>query len=165
MTKTNDAVKITHRRYLKNHPERQEQLREISLNAEVAEQIYGARKQAGLTQQQLADLIGTKQSVIARLEDADYEGHSLSMLQRIAEVLGQKIEIKMVPMVPSVAEEEPTRKSIWIYTVLPLIEVAKDNHSINSFCNTFVSEYQSIFSHSNYQLDPTMSTEYLTSYK
>jgi transcriptional regulator with XRE-family HTH domain len=162
MTKTNDAVKIIHRRYLKNHPERQEQLREISLNAEVAELIYGARKQADLTQQQLADLIGTKQSVIARLEDADYEGHSLSMLQRIAEALGQKIEIRMVP---SVSEKEPTRESIRIYPVLPLIELAKDNHSTNSFCNTSVSEYQSIFSHSNYQLDPTMSTEYLTSYK
>jgi predicted transcriptional regulator len=61
--------------------------------------IYTARKQAGLTQQQLADLIQTKQSVIARLEDADYEDHSLSMLQRVGEALGQRIEIKMVPVV------------------------------------------------------------------
>ena len=97
MAKTNDAVEIINRRYIKNDPTRQDLLREISLNAKVAQLIYTARKQAGLTQQQLADLIETKQSVIARLEDADYEGHSLSMLQRIGEALGQQIEINLVP--------------------------------------------------------------------
>lgn len=99
MSKTNDAVKIINNRYIKNDPAIQDLLREASLNAKVAQLIYTARKQAGLTQQQLADLIQTKQSVIARLEDADYEGHSLSMLQRIGEALGQRIEIKMVPVV------------------------------------------------------------------
>jgi ribosome-binding protein aMBF1 (putative translation factor) len=97
MSKTNDAVEIINRRYIKNEPVLQDLLREASLNAKVAQLIYIARKQAELTQQQLADLIQTKQSVIARLEDADYEGHSLSMLQRIGEALGQRIEIKMVP--------------------------------------------------------------------
>jgi ribosome-binding protein aMBF1 (putative translation factor) len=97
MTKTNDAVDIINRRYLNHDLARQDLLREISLNAKVAQLIYAARKEAGLTQQQLADLIQTKQSVIARLEDADYEGHSLSMLQRIGEALGQRIEINLVP--------------------------------------------------------------------
>jgi ribosome-binding protein aMBF1 (putative translation factor) len=97
MSKTNDAVKIINDRYIKNDPAIQDLLREASLNAKVAQLIYTARKKAGLTQQQLVDLIQTKQSVIARLEDADYEGHSLSMLQRIGEALGQRIEIKMVP--------------------------------------------------------------------
>ena len=60
--------------------------------------IYEARNRAALTQQQLADLVGTKQSVIARLEDADYEGHSLTMLQRIAAALHQKLEIHLVPV-------------------------------------------------------------------
>src|ERR1035438_3988975 len=36
-------------------------------------------------------------SVVCRLEDADYEGHSLAMLRRIAEVLGKRIEIRFVP--------------------------------------------------------------------
>ncbi len=98
MTKTNDAIDIINRRYLNHDPARQDLLREISLNAKVAQLIYAARKEAGLTQQQLADLIQTKQSVIARLEDADYEGHSLSMLQRIGEALGQRIEINLVPI-------------------------------------------------------------------
>ena len=58
--------------------------------------IYQARTEAGLTQADLAKLVGTAQPNIARLEDADYEGHSLSMLQRIAEALGKRIEIQMV---------------------------------------------------------------------
>src|SRR5438128_771059 len=69
---------------------------EEMLNAEVARLIYDARSAAGLTQEELADRIGTKQPVIARLEDADYDGHSLSMLQRIASALDQKIELRFV---------------------------------------------------------------------
>ena len=59
--------------------------------------IYEARTKAGLTQQQLAELVGTKQPVIARLEVADYEGHSLSMLQRVASALNQRLEMHLVP--------------------------------------------------------------------
>jgi ribosome-binding protein aMBF1 (putative translation factor) len=105
MAKTNDAVKIINHRYIKNDPALQDLLREASLNAKVAQLIYTARKQSGLTQQQLADLIQTKQSVIARLEDADYEGHSLSMLQRIGDALGQRIEISMVSNTPRSCSE------------------------------------------------------------
>ena len=71
---------------------------EESLNAEVAAMIYAARTTAGLTQTALAELIGTKQSVIARLEDADYNGHSLGMLQRIATALNQRIEVRFSPV-------------------------------------------------------------------
>ena len=67
------------------------------LNSQVARVIYDARTRAKLTQQQLAELAGTTQPVIARLEDADYAGHSLRMLRRIAEALGQRIEIRFVP--------------------------------------------------------------------
>jgi transcriptional regulator with XRE-family HTH domain len=73
-------------------------VRETSLNARVAQMIYAARTQVGLTQQQLAELIGTQQSVIARLEDADYEGHSLSMLQQIAQELNQRVKIQLTLM-------------------------------------------------------------------
>ena len=71
---------------------------EETVNAEVARLIYKARKMAGLTQTELAKLIGSKQPVIARLEDADYEGHSLTMLQRIAIALNQRVEINFVPV-------------------------------------------------------------------
>jgi ribosome-binding protein aMBF1 (putative translation factor) len=96
MTKTNDALKII-RRSIGDDLELQEMVKEASINAQVSLIIYDVRKQAGLTQRQLADLIGTTQSVIARLEDADYDGHSLSMLARIAAALDRKLEIKMLP--------------------------------------------------------------------
>ncbi len=77
--------------------ELREMIAQEALNARVARMIYEARTRAGLTQAQLAELIDSKQPVIARLEDADYEGHSLSMLQRIAEALGHRLEVSFVP--------------------------------------------------------------------
>jgi hypothetical protein len=41
---------------------------------------------------------GTTASVICRLESADYEGHSLAMLNRIAAGLKQRVEIRFVPV-------------------------------------------------------------------
>lgn len=70
---------------------------EKAINAQVTRMICEARTQAGLTRQELADVVGTKQPVIARLEDAAYDGHSLSMLQRIAAALHQRLEIHLVP--------------------------------------------------------------------
>ena len=96
MKKTSNALTIINN-MMKDDPELQAMVKESSLNARVAQIIYDARKDANFTQQQLADLIGTTQSVIARLEDADYDGHSLSMLSRIAAVLNQRLEIKMLP--------------------------------------------------------------------
>lgn len=49
---------------------------------EIAQMIYDARTAARLTQRKLAELIGSKQPVISQLENADYEGHSLIMLER-----------------------------------------------------------------------------------
>ena len=70
---------------------------EQKLNVRVAEMIYAAREDAGLSQAELAKLIGTTQSVISKLEDADYEGHSLSMLKRIGGALHQRLEVRFVP--------------------------------------------------------------------
>ena len=63
------------------------------LNAKVAQMIYDARTAAQLTQKQLAERIGTTQSVIARLEDSDYEGHSLTMLARVAHALDLHLQV------------------------------------------------------------------------
>jgi len=51
------------------------------------------REDAGLTQTELARKVGTAQSVIARLEDAEYTGHSLTMLERIAAVCGVALKL------------------------------------------------------------------------
>jgi ribosome-binding protein aMBF1 (putative translation factor) len=80
---------------------------EARINLQVAQMIYDARTRAGLSQRQLADLVGSKQPVIARLEDADYEGHSLTMLQRIAAALNQRLEVKFVPRKTTVKRLQP----------------------------------------------------------
>ena len=46
----------------------------------------------------LPKLVGTTASVICRLEDADYEGHSLAMLNRIAAALDKRVEIRFLPI-------------------------------------------------------------------
>ncbi len=74
----------------------QAMLAEERSNAAVGRQIHELRTARGLTQKQLADLIGTKQPVIARLEDADYQGHSLAMLYRIAAALGCLVAVRFV---------------------------------------------------------------------
>ena len=95
--KTTDAVEILHKRYYEGKPERLASLEKERLNAKVARAIYDLRTRADLNQRQLAKLVGTTASVICRLEDADYGGHSLSMLQRIAAALNNRLEISFVP--------------------------------------------------------------------
>ena len=95
--KTRDGLAILHRRYYQGHPERIAALEEERVNAQTAREIYQLRQSAGLTQRDLARLVGTTASVICRLEDADYEGHSLAMLRRIAAALNRRVEIRFVP--------------------------------------------------------------------
>ena len=64
-------------------------LRQIDLALLVREM----REHAGLTQTELAKKVGTTQSVIARLEDAEYTGHSLAMLERIAAACGVALKL------------------------------------------------------------------------
>lgn len=93
---TTDAVEIVHRRYYQRRPRSIAALAEAEANDTVARKIYEFRKRAGLTQQQLAKLVGTTTSVISRLEDADYERHSLAMLRRIASALNKRVELRFV---------------------------------------------------------------------
>jgi DNA-binding XRE family transcriptional regulator len=93
---TSDAVQIIHRRYYHGKPGRTAQLEEAKAEDELARKIYELREQAGLTQERLAKLVGTTSSVISRLEDSDYEGHSLTMLKRIAAAVNKRVEIRFV---------------------------------------------------------------------
>ena len=90
-----DPGEIIYRRYIEGNRKREAWLERERENAEIASMVYDLRTQAGLTQKELADRIGTKQSVISRLEDADYAGHSLSMLRRIAKALNRKLTVTM----------------------------------------------------------------------
>lgn len=95
---TDDAVEILHRRYVAGKPEKLAELEQIRADDAVARKIYDLRTKAGLSQRALAKLVNTTASVICRLEDADYEGHSLAMLNRIAEALNRRVEIRFVPI-------------------------------------------------------------------
>jgi ribosome-binding protein aMBF1 (putative translation factor) len=63
----------------------------------IAQTIYDARCAAGMTQKELAEAVGSTESIVADLEDADYEGNSLSMLRRVAEALHLKLRVELVP--------------------------------------------------------------------
>src|SRR5215469_11959160 len=107
--KTSDAVKILDR-MAGESPELVRLTEEARVNAKVAQLIYDARQKAGLSQAELAERIGTKQGVISRLEDADYEGHSLSMLLRVASALGQQVSIEFESIQKSRGKAGHSRK-------------------------------------------------------
>ncbi len=95
---TSDGLAILDRRHFQGPPARLRALADARLNAQIAQEIYALRTKAGLTQRQFAQLVGTTDSVISRLEDADYAGHSLRMLQRISAALNRRLEIHFVPL-------------------------------------------------------------------
>lgn len=65
-----------------------------SLHASVAEEIVEAREAANLSQVELARQAHMQQSNLARLEDADYHGHSLNTLHKVAWALGMRVDVK-----------------------------------------------------------------------
>ena len=97
MGKTKDALKIIDR-ITGEDQELKRLIAEETVNAQVAQMIYEARTKAGLTQGELAKLVGTRPSVIARLEEASFEGQPLTMLQRIAAALDKRLEIRFLPI-------------------------------------------------------------------
>jgi ribosome-binding protein aMBF1 (putative translation factor) len=92
------GLRYAYDRYIGKDTRRAAAFDEELAGAEIASQVYDLRKKAGISQRELAVRVGTTASVICRLEDADYEGHSLSMLRRIAAALGKRVEIRFVPV-------------------------------------------------------------------
>jgi transcriptional regulator with XRE-family HTH domain len=68
---------------------------------DVALQLADLRKKSGLSQKELARRVGTSQQQISRLESPSYEGHSLSMIRRVAEALGAGVRLKIEPLKPA----------------------------------------------------------------
>jgi transcriptional regulator with XRE-family HTH domain len=81
---------------------------------DVALKLASLRKASGLSQKDLAKQVGTSQQQISRLESPSYEGHSLSMLRRVADVLGATVYVEIQPnrhrKLPAVAEPKATYK-------------------------------------------------------
>ncbi|MDD8018031.1 MAG: helix-turn-helix transcriptional regulator [Bacteroidota bacterium] len=60
----------------------------------IAKEVISLRKKANITQKELADLSGTSQPAIARLESGEYHNLSLTFLRRVGKVLGVVPEIR-----------------------------------------------------------------------
>lgn len=91
------GLRYLYDRYVGKNPLQEAIFEEHQANAEIAQQVYDLRTKSGLSQRGLAKRVGTTASVICRLEDADYAGHSLSMLRRIAAALNKRVEIRFLP--------------------------------------------------------------------
>ena len=115
---TRNASHILHRRIQDDH-ESQLQVQLATICAQIAEEVYDARRQRGMTQAALATLIGTSQSAIARVEDADYDGHSIKTIAKIAVALELDVAVKFhdndyqpIDFDVSAGDLEVTRRSV-----------------------------------------------------
>src|SRR5262245_28703503 len=93
MARTTDFADVI-RAELAADPKLAEAVEDELFNATLAEMVLRAREDAEFTQEQLANEVGTTQSVISRIEDANYSGRSLRLLRRIAKALGKRIRIE-----------------------------------------------------------------------
>lgn len=100
-----NALEIFRQRAKKN-PRLQAAYNEEKKKYHIACKIRKCRHREKLTQKDLAGLIGTTQSVISRLENAEYTGHSLSILKRIAEVTNEPLNAFLME------EEKPKDQKI-----------------------------------------------------
>ena len=96
MAKTSSAIAIIDG-MIGDDEQLRDLIRQAKTNADIAQMIYDARIEAKLSQQALAELVGSNQQTISQLESADYEGHSLAMLRRIADALKQELVVQFVP--------------------------------------------------------------------
>jgi predicted XRE-type DNA-binding protein len=94
---SSEGLQWLYDKYIKDDSEAVELFKEYEVKADIAKQVYDLRTAAGLTQAQLADLVGVEEPEIDLLEQADYEGDSLAMLVRIASVVHRKVEVRLVP--------------------------------------------------------------------
>ncbi len=62
----------------------------------LAMKIAKLREKRGLSQQELAKLMGTSQQAISRIESGDYEGFTFKTLEKIAEATGTRVKIEFI---------------------------------------------------------------------
>ena len=73
----------------------EEKFRKVGEAWDVAIQLASLRKSSGMSQKELAKRVGSSQQQISRLESPSYEGHSLSMLRRVADVLEATVRVEI----------------------------------------------------------------------
>jgi transcriptional regulator with XRE-family HTH domain len=132
--RTRDFVEVI-RQVLAADPELATAVEEEAFNADIAQQVYDLRTEANLTQAELAKLINTHQSAISRIEDADYDSHSLTTLKRIARAFNRRLRVHFCAQ-PFVTEGEVTEYALeWVPAVEwrpQFIDESVRNRSISS---------------------------------
>ncbi len=76
-------------------PDFRQKFRKAGKARDVAVQLSSLRKKSGMSQKEVAKRVRTSQQQISRLESPSYEGHSLSMLRRVADVLGATVLVEI----------------------------------------------------------------------
>ena len=93
-------VAHSHKAFLKRAAKRpgfQERYDALAEEYEIVRQLLAARTKAGLTQEVVAERMGTTKSAISRLESAGKHAPSLATLKKYAEVVGCKLQVRLVP--------------------------------------------------------------------
>lgn len=81
------------KRILLSNPEVKEEYYALEPIYEIRKQLIELRIQQGLSQKDLAEKVGTKQSAISRLENGSYNP-SIEFLSKLAHALGKEIHVK-----------------------------------------------------------------------
>lgn len=87
-------------------PKRRALYEEEAAKSELWLQLVVARRQAGLTQKQMAERIGVTQSQVARIEKAGYDSYTLNTLRRYVAALGEGYTLEVKIGTPEKQEED-----------------------------------------------------------
>ena len=93
-------VSHSHKAFLKRAAKRpgfQEHYDALEEEYAIVRQLLAARTKAGLTQEAVAERMGTTKSAISRLESTGKHAPSLATLKKYAEVVGCKLQVRLVP--------------------------------------------------------------------
>ncbi len=103
MKRKKDDLDRLEERLLKEDPSLKEEFERADQAWDIAFQIHDLRKKSGFTQTQLAKLVGTRQSNIARIESADYTGYTFKTLEKVTNALKARLQIRIIPETRGVA--------------------------------------------------------------
>ena len=80
---------------IKSRESYKQEKKEFDEEYAIAKAIQEARKSSGMTQKELADIMGTKQNVVSRIESGTM-GVSLKKLTEYAHAMGKTVKVELV---------------------------------------------------------------------
>jgi DNA-binding XRE family transcriptional regulator len=95
-----EPVSHDHEAFLKNALKREsfrKAYNDLAEEYSLIREMLAARSKSGLTQEAVADLMGTTKSAVSRLESTGKHAPSLTTLKKYAQAVGCHLEIKLVP--------------------------------------------------------------------